>query len=178
MSDKQLSGSSVIEEPEASIPAPESMINLIEGVVHSQHEGLVHTIVRVRVGRRVDLLVKLARDAARCCIPGQSVMALIPATAVRFEAGLFRRSRQRLNRWYGRIVLLTPLGEGYGITTKLHGEDWILTSTMPILGSSYPPRTWDSVNVVVDLQTIVLLPQERMPRLAPKALARFRQVFQ
>ncbi|MBX3326911.1 MAG: hypothetical protein U0223_21270 [Nitrospira sp.] len=44
MSDEQLlSGSNVIERHEVGIPAPESMINLVEGIVHSRHEGLVHT---------------------------------------------------------------------------------------------------------------------------------------
>ncbi|MBS0167700.1 MAG: hypothetical protein JSR29_16570 [Nitrospira sp.] len=86
MSDEQLSGSSVIERYEVGIPAPESMINLVEGVVHSRHEELVRTIVRIRIGRRVDLLVKLEIDDVCCCLPGQSVIALIPAEAVRLEA--------------------------------------------------------------------------------------------
>ncbi len=82
---------------------------------------------------------------------------MIPGEAVRLEAGLFRRSTQHLNRWYGRIVLVEPSALGHVITAKIHGESWSLKCTSPIVGSSQPPRTWDPVNIVVDPHAIELV---------------------
>lgn len=108
----------------ATSPASISMVNLVEGVVHSQHVGLLHTMVRIHAGRRVDLRIRLPLADERCFFPGQPVIAMIPAEAVRLEAGFFRRSRQRLNRWYGRIVLIKRVDEGQLLTAKLHREGW------------------------------------------------------
>jgi len=152
------------------IPAP--IVNVVEGVVHSHRRGFVHTIVCIRVGRRVELRVRLASDDTHCFVPGQQVIATIPGEAVYLEAGLFRRSRQRLDRWYGRIVLVTSHSEGHVITAKIHGECWSLKSTMPILGSSHQPRTWDSVNIVVEPQAISLIPHNRTTRLEPTVATR------
>lgn len=146
------------EHPGGSILLSDSMVNVVKGIVHSQHVGLLHTTVRICAGRRVDLRVKLPIGDARGFFPGQPVIAGIPAEAVRFEAGLFRRSRQRLNRWYGRIVLIKQLDEGQLITAKLHGEAWVLASTMPVLGSTHSPRAWDPVNIIVDPHRIELFP--------------------
>ncbi len=167
MSPERRSRSSVITQHEVLIPASKSMINVAEGVVHSQHVGLADITVRIRVGQHVDLRVKLAIDDERRFVIGQSVIAKIPSDAIRFEAGLFRRSRQRLNRWYGRIVLLKPLSEGHLITIKLHGEGWTLTSTMPVVRSAHRPQTWDSVNIVVDPQAIELVTDPEAALLKP-----------
>lgn len=94
------------------------IINWVEGLVHSRHVGVTRTAVRVRIGRRIDLSVKLPIDDERCFFAGQEVIAMIPAEAVRLEAGLFRRSRQHLNRWYGRIVLIEPPSPRPVITAK------------------------------------------------------------
>lgn len=142
---------------ESAHPA-NGIINQVEGLVHSQHIGVTRTAVRVRVGRRVDLYAKWPNGRAASFITGQQAVALIPAEAVRLEAGLFRRSRQHLNRWYGRIVLVEPSALGHVITTKIHGESWSLKCTSPIVGSSQPPRTWDPVNIVVDPEAIELTP--------------------
>ncbi|MDF0675263.1 MAG: hypothetical protein P0120_13130 [Nitrospira sp.] len=133
------------------------VINWTEGLVHSRHVGLTRSCVRIRVGRRADLRVKLPIDDARCFFAGQQVIALVPAEAVRLETGLFRRSRQHLNRWYGRIVLIEPSSRGYVITAKVHGESWALKCTVPIVGASRPPRTWDPVSIVVDPHAIELI---------------------
>src|SRR5512139_3102812 len=121
-------GGKAHEHPGGRIRISDSMVNLINGVVHSQHIGHIETTVRIRAGQRVDVRIGLPIDDARCLFPGQPVMAVIPAEAVRLEAGLFRRSRQRLNRWYGRIVLIKQVDEGHLITAKLYGEGWTLTS--------------------------------------------------
>lgn len=131
--------------------------NVVDAVVHAQHVDLAHTTVRIRAGRRVDIRVRLPLDDDRCFPPGHQVIALIPPEAVYLETGLFRRSTQRLNRWFGRIVLVRPHGEGTIITAKVHGESWSLRSTRPIFGSNRPARTWDSVNIVVDPQAIELV---------------------
>ena len=149
-------GRRVHEYPGGSILLPDSMVNLVNGIVHSQHVSFIQSTVRIRAGEHVDLRVKLALDEDRCFFPGQAVIAVIPAEAVRLEAGLFRRSRQQLNRWYGRIVLIKPLDEGPLITAKLHGEGLVLTSTLPVMGSMHSAQTWDPVNIVVDPHRIEL----------------------
>lgn len=158
------------EHSGGSLLHSDPMVNLIQGVVHSQHMGHIHTAVRIRAGRRIDLRVKLPIDDDRCFFPGQAVIAVIPVEAVLLEAELFRRSRQRLNRWYGRIVLIKPLDEGPLITAKLHGEGWTLTSTMPVLGSTHSPRTWDPITIVVDPQRIALFPSQRQAPREPNVL--------
>jgi hypothetical protein len=154
------------------------MVNLVEGVVHSQHVGLLHTMVRIHAGRRVDLRIRLPLADERCFFPGQPVIAMIPAEAVRLEAGFFRRSRQRLNRWYGRIVLIKRVDEGQLLTAKLHREGWTLTSTRPVLGSVHSPRTWDPVTIVIDPERIDLVPRQREARIEPKVLFHSKLVFQ
>ncbi|MGQ0557545.1 MAG: hypothetical protein ACT4PN_16555 [Nitrospiraceae bacterium] len=114
--------------------------------------------------------ISLPTDDDRCFFPGQPVIAKIPAEAVRLEAGLFRRSRQRLNRWYGRIVLIKPLDEVQLITAKLHGESWALAGACPVLGSLHSPRTWDQVNIVVDPQRIELFSSQREASRNPEVL--------
>jgi hypothetical protein len=81
---------------------------------------------------------------------------MIPAGAVRLESGMFRRSKQRWNRWVGRIVLIEHLAEGVVYTVKVHGEEWTLKSLGPVLGTKQPSRSWDVVNVVVDPQVVEL----------------------
>ncbi len=133
-------------------------VEQVEGLVHSQHVGLTRNCVRIRVGMRVDLRVKLQADDDRCFFPGQQVIAMIPGEAVRLEAGLFRRSTQHLNRWGGRIVLIEPSLLGQVVTAKVHGESWSLKCTVPIVGASRSPRTWDPVSIVVDAQAVELIP--------------------
>ncbi len=172
MSDTPIYARGVIHHPYSAIRFHDPVINLVEGVVHSQHLGLVHTLVRIRVGRQVELHMKLPMDDERCFVEGRTIIVMIPAEAVRLEAGLFRRSRQRLNRWYGRIVLVQQHREGHVVTAKVHGERWSLKSTLPILGSSHPIRTWNSVSIVVDPQAIKLIPGRNVAPQEPKSLFR------
>ena len=83
-------------------------------------------------------------------------MATIPAEAVRLEAGMFRRSKQRWNRWIGRIVLVESGNAGVIYTVKIHGENWTLKSYGSVVGARQPSKTWDVVNVVVDPQKVGL----------------------
>lgn len=108
----------------------------------------------------MDLYVKWPNGRAASFITGQQAAALIPGEAVRLESGLFRRSRQHLNRWYGRIVLIEPSSFGHVVTAKVHGESWSLKCTAPIVGASRPPRIWDSVNIVVDPHVVELIPSQ------------------
>jgi hypothetical protein len=163
-------GERVHEHPGGNILISDSMVNVVNGIVHAQHVNHMQSTVRIRAGGYLDLRAKLPLDEERCFFPGQAVIAVIPAEAVRLEAGLFRRSRQRLNRWHGRIVLIKSLDEGPLITAKFHGEGWTLTSTMPILGSTHSPRIWDPVTIVVDPHRIELFPSQRQAPREPKVL--------
>jgi hypothetical protein len=141
---------------ERSVCAASSIVNWIEGVVQSQRVGLVRAGARINLGERVHLRVRWPIGDGRRFITGQRVIATIPAEAVRLEAGLFRRSKQRWNRWPGRIVLVEPYRDAQVTTVKVHGENWSLKSTAPIGGSDHRAQTWDPVNIVIDPQTIEL----------------------
>jgi hypothetical protein len=139
-----------------STSAGGTMINWVRGLIHSQYAGLVRAGVRIKVGARTDLRVRWARKEESGFVVGQPVVAMIPATAVRLESGMFRRSRQRWNRWVGRIVLIQHLEAHVVYTVKVHGEEWTLKSLGPVLGAQEPSRAWDVVNVVVDPQVVEL----------------------
>jgi hypothetical protein len=70
--------------------------------------------------------------------------------------GIFRRSKQRWNRWIGRIVFAERTAAGILYTVKIHGEEWTIKGFGPIVGEQQPSRPWDVVNVVVDPQKIDL----------------------
>ena len=92
----------------------------------------------------------------RLFVVGQRVVATIPADAVRLECGIFRRRKQRWNRWIGRIVLVEQAEFGNVYAVKIHGEEWTLKSHGPVVGARQPSSVWDVVNVVVDPQTVEL----------------------
>ncbi len=146
-----------------SVCADGTIVNRVAGVVQSQHIGLVSTGVRIKVGERTNLRVKWPIGAERRVVIGQHVAATIPAEAVRLEAGLFRRSKQRWNRWIGRIVLVESNEAGILYTVRIHGENWTLKGYGPVVGARRPGKTWDDVNVVVDPQRIDLTIVEMRP---------------
>ncbi|HJT20124.1 MAG TPA: hypothetical protein VJ746_06615 [Nitrospira sp.] len=131
--------------------------NRIAGVVQSRHAGLVSHGIRLKVTQRTDLRVRWPIQEHRDFRMGQRVVAVIPIDAVSLEAGMFRRSQLRWNRWIGRIVLVEPSGSQTIYTVKLHGEDWTLTSYGPVVGARGPSRPWDVVNVVVDPRRVELV---------------------
>lgn len=131
-----------------------TVANFVRGVVRSQSAGLLRAGVRIRIMQRTDLRARWPIEQGRFFVIGQPVTATIPAEAVRLEAGIFRRSRQRWNRWVGRIVLIEHLEAGIVVTVKLHGEEWTLKSLGPVLGAQQPLKSWDIVNVVVDPQMV------------------------
>lgn len=133
-----------------------AITNRVAGVVHSQHVGLVRAGVRIKVMERTDLRVRWPIGDERFCVVGQQVVATIPAEAVRLEAGIFRRSQQRWNRWIGRIVLVEPGDAGTVFTVKIHGEGWTLKAYGPVVGAREASKPWDAVNVVVDPQRVDL----------------------
>lgn len=139
------------------------VINRVMGVVQSHHVGLVRAGVRVKLMERTDLRVKWPIEDERCFVVGQRVVATIPAEAVRLEAGIFRRSKQRWNRWIGRIVLVESTHIGTVFTVKIHGEGWTLKAYGPVVGARVSSQAWDEVNVIVDPQSIKLLIVNREP---------------
>jgi hypothetical protein len=139
-----------------SVSAGGTIINWITGVIQSQYAGLVRSGVRIKVGKRADLRVRWALANQCLFVLGQRVVATIPAGAVRLECGIFRRSRQRWNRWIGRIVLVEHAEAGTMYTVKIHGEEWTIKSYGPVVGARQPSKPWDVVNVVVDPQAVDL----------------------
>lgn len=139
------------------------IINRVIGVVQSHNVGLVRAGVRIKIMERTDLRVKWPIGDERCFVVGQRVMATIPAEAVRLEAGIFRRSKQRWNRWIGRIVLVESGHVGTVFTVKIHGEGWTLRAYGPVVEARQPSNAWDAVNVVVDPQRVDLSIVHREP---------------
>lgn len=139
-----------------SIASEGTILNWVRGVIHSQYVGLVRSGVRINVGSRSDVRVRWVKREARRFVVGQPVVAMIPANAVRLESGMFRRSRQRWNRWVGRIVLIEHVEAHVVYTVKVHGEEWTLKSLGPVFGAQEPSKPWDVVNVVVDPQVVEL----------------------
>jgi hypothetical protein len=139
---------------QGSISVDGTIVNWIAGVVQSQYVGLVREGVRIKVLDRIDLRVRWPIGEPRYFADGQQAIAVIPAEAVRLEAGMFRRSKQRWNRWIGRIVLIEHLEPGLVYTVKVHREEWTLKSLGPVLGAQQPGKPWDVVNVVVDPQAV------------------------
>jgi hypothetical protein len=132
------------------------MINRVMGVVQSYHVGLVRAGVRIKIMERTDLRVKWPIENEQIFLVGQRVVVTIPAEAVQLEAGIFRRSKQRWNRWIGRIVLVKSGDTGTVYTVKIHGESWTLKAYGPVIGARQPSKAWDAVNVVVDPQRVDL----------------------
>ena len=139
-----------------SIYAEGTIMNWVRGVVHSQYVGLVRSGVRIKVGTRSGLRIRWARREERSFVIGQQAVATISAEAVRLESGMFRRSKQRWNRWVGRIVLIEHLEAGIVYTVKVHREEWTLKSLGPVVGAQGLSQPWDVVNVVVDPQLVEL----------------------
>jgi hypothetical protein len=128
----------------------------MRGFLHSQYVGLVRSGVRIKVEARTYLRIRWTKRDERRFIVSQPVVAMIPAGVVRLESGLFRRNKQRWNRWIGRIVLIEHLEAEVVYTVKVHGEEWTLKSLGPVLGAKQPSRPWDVVNVAVDPQVVEL----------------------
>lgn len=142
---------------QGSISVNGLIVNWIGGVVQSHYTGMVREGVRIKVLDRIDLRVRWRIGAPQDYGVGQRVVATIPAQAVTLEAGMFRRSKQRWNRWIGRIVLVDQ-SEGKRLyVVKIHGEEWTVKSSGLVLGTEQQMRPWDVVNVVVDPQEIDLM---------------------
>jgi hypothetical protein len=141
---------------QGSISVDGAIVNWIAGVVQARYIGLVREGARIKALDRIDLRVRWPIGEAEHFANGQQVIATIPADAVRLEAGMFRRSKQRWNRWIGRIVLIEHLEPGLVYTVKVHREEWTLKGLGPVLGAQQPAKPWDVVNVVVDPQIVEL----------------------
>jgi hypothetical protein len=139
---------------QGSLSVDGAIVNWIAGIVQSRYVGLVREGVRIKLLDRIDLRVRWPIGEPQHFADGQKVIATIPGEAVRLEAGMFRRSKQRWNRWIGRIVLIEHLEPGLVYTVKVHREEWTLKSLGPIIGARQPCKPWDIVNVVVDPQAV------------------------
>lgn len=148
---------------QGSISTDGTITNWVAGTIQSQYVGLMRAGVRIRVLERTDIRVRWPIGEERYFAKGQHVLAMIPAEAVRLEAGMFRRSKQRWNRWIGRIVLVESAEKGTVYTVKIHGEDWTLKGFGPVVGARQLSKPWDVVTVVVDPQRIALEIMEMRP---------------
>ena len=143
--------------------SPSLSSNVLMGVVSSKTEGLTRTTLRIRLGEHTDLRLRWqatlpTRWTANI---GQTVGVTIPEEAVHLEVGGFRRGKQRLNRWIGRVVLVSRKDEDPTTTVKLHRESITLKSVGPVKGARATLSVWDTVNIVVDPQQVRLIPVRR-----------------
>jgi hypothetical protein len=139
------------------------MCNVLTGIVMSKRTGLTRTTMRIRVSERTDVRVRrpassLSEDAVDI---GQMVRLTIPEEAVQLEAGGFRRSKQRWNRWIGRVVLVDRNNDDPITTIKIYRDILTLRSRGPVIGAHRPLAAWDTVNIVVDPQQVSLTPMNR-----------------
>jgi hypothetical protein len=143
--------------------SPSLISNVLIGVVISKTEGLTRTTLRIRVGEHTDLRVRWqdALPTGSTANIGQMVCVTIPEEAVHLEAGGFRRGKQRLNRWIGRVVLVNRRDEDPVTTVKLHRESITLKSVGPVMGARAALSVWETVNIVVDPQQVRLVPVRR-----------------
>jgi len=141
------------------------MLNVISAQVAAIHRGMVRVGIRLRVGQRTDLAVRLplSHYLTNDLSAGQWVRALIPAEAVQLEAGYFRQGRRRWNRWIGRIVLVDSVQAERVATVTLHNDQITLKSCGSMIGSNWVPQAWDTVNIVVDPASITL---DTLPRIS------------
>lgn len=138
--------------------SPLSMVNVIPAQVAAIHRGLVRVGIRLRVGDRTDLAVRLplGHRLTSDLWAGQRVRALIPSEGVQLEVGYFRQGKRRWNRWIGQIVLVESLQDRRVVTVKLHNEQITLRSCGSMTGTNWVPQVWDTVNIVVDPTTVSL----------------------
>ena len=110
-------------------------------------------------GKHTDLCVRLQMTLlTRGTVNiGQMVCVSIPEEAVHLEAGGFRRGKQRLNRWIGRVVLVNRRDKDPVTTVKLHRESITLKSVGPVIGARTALSVWDTVNIVVNPQQVGLV---------------------
>lgn len=129
-----------------------SEVNIITGTVASWHRSLSHTHMRLRIGAQTILRARwlFDEDITEPVRIGDRVTAVIPAQAIRLEAGWFRRGTRHVNRWIGRIVLVQANKPNSIITVKVYGESWTLQSKGCVVGADRLPRAWETVNIVID----------------------------
>lgn len=134
------------------------MVNVISAQITVIHRGMMRVGIRLLVGERTDLAVRLplSHYLTDDLSAGQWVRALIPAEAVHLEAGYFRQGKRRWNRWIGQIALVDSVQGERVITVKLHNDQLTLKSCGSTIASNWRPQVWDTVNIVVDPAKITL----------------------
>jgi len=135
-----------------------SEVNVITGTVVSSHRSLSRACLRLQIGAQTSLRARWLSDegVAEPVRIRDRVTAVIPAEAVRLEAGWFRRGTRRVNRWIGRIVLVQADKPDPLITVKVYGETWTLRSRGYVVGADRLPRVWETVNIVIDPEQVRL----------------------
>ncbi len=135
-----------------------SEVNVITGMVVSSHRSLSRTRLRLQIGAQTILRMRWLSDegVTEPVRIRDRATAVIPAEAVRLEAGWFRRGTRRVNRWIGRIVLVQADKPVPLITVKVHGETWTLRSRGNVVGMDRLPRAWETVNIVIDPEQVRL----------------------
>lgn len=135
--------------------------NVLMGIVISQASRLPQFRLRIRIGEHIDLHVRRQSLSTHGTVDiGQTVYVTIPEEAVHLEFGSFRRGKQRLNRWIGRVVLVNRKDKEDTVV-KLHRESITLKSVGPVLGARASLSVWDTVNIVVDPQQVGVVPVGR-----------------
>jgi hypothetical protein len=143
--------------------SPSLISNVLMGVVITKTEGLTWTRLRIRLGEHTDLRVRwqVPLPTGTTANIGYMVCVTVPEEAVHLEAGGFRRGKQRLNRWIGRVVLVNRKDDAPVTTVKLHRESFTLKSVGPVMGARAALSVWDTVNIVVNPQQVRLVPVRR-----------------
>jgi|SRR5215813_2906852 len=153
-------GRSLIEEKISST----RISNVLMGIVISRASRLLQSRLRIRIGEHTDLHVYRQTLFTHGTVDiGQTVYVTIPEEAVHLEFGAFRRGKQRLNRWIGRVVLVN-WEDKEDMVVKLHRESITLKSGGPVLGARDSLSVWDTVNIVVDPQQVGVVPFGRASR--------------
>lgn len=142
----------------AAPPSIHSLVNVIPVEINAIHQGLLNVGIRVRIGEKTDLRIRWPLGTAPISElrSGQSVRVVIPAEAVHLEAGYFRLRKRRWNRWIGRIVLIETLNEQRVVSVKIHNDVVTLRCSGTMVGATWIPQLWDTVNIVVDPTKISL----------------------
>ncbi len=141
--------------------------NLLAGCVASILHGLTRTSVKVVTDNEATLRIRCSSESFQqmSLHIGQRVVAQIRADAVLLGMAGTWPGKDRWNRWTGRIVLVEPGAERPLMTVKLQGKSCTLKCTGPVVGQTSRPEAWNTVNIVVDPEQVVLMPQQSARRI-------------
>ncbi len=140
--------------------------NHLAGRVISILHGLTRTTFKVMTDNEVALTIRCPSESFKevSVHIGQCVTAHITANAILLGARGMWPGKDRWNRWTGRIVLVEPGHSAPMITVKVQGTRCTLKSTRPVAGQPVRPQAWEPVNIAIDPEHVILVPQTRVMR--------------